>query len=303
MNTSRRKINLEKEVIPATSDHVFKALMTKCPRYRAELTSMITGIPKDVILNTYYEKNTEHVVDTALEKGRTSDYIFGLDNYIVNYELNDSLKEGLIDRNDNYFDKIKVSILKMSESYQNMPVFIQINLNNFNKFNKFRDIAVFKSRDEDGVVETLKWEKYHLSYKKALRKYLNGKRLSKLEKYLNGNRLSKLEKYLVTLPLRNKKDLDKVSEGDDILVEAVTEIKRMTYDLDKVGLYDIEEDRKRLEKTGLIAAEQKGERRGEKRGIEQGKLETAKNLIAMKLPLKDVVKATGLSEKQVRKLC
>ena len=132
MNTSRRKINLEKEVIPATSDHVFKALMAKCPRYRVELTAMITGIPKEVILNTYYEKNTEHVVDTALEKGRTSDYIFGLDNYIVNYELNDSLKDGLIDRNDNYFDKIKVSILKMSESYQNMPVFIQINLNNFN---------------------------------------------------------------------------------------------------------------------------------------------------------------------------
>ena len=124
-------------------------------------------------------------------------------------------------------------------------------------------------------------------------------------------KLSKLEKYLVILPLRNKKDLDKVSEGDDILMEAVTEIKRMTYDLDKVGLYDIEEDRKRLEKTGLIAAEQKGERRGEKKGlkmgleqgIERGKLETAKNLIAMNLPLKDVVKATGLSEKQVRKLC
>ena len=287
MNTSRRKINLEKEVIPATSDHVFKALMAKCPRYRVELTAMITGIPKEVILNTYYEKNTEHVVDTALEKGRTSDYIFGLDNYIVNYELNDSLKDGLIDRNDNYFDKIKVSILKMSESYQNMPVFIQINLNNFNKFNKFRDIAVFKSRDEDGIVETLKWEKYHLSYKKALRKYLNGKKLSKLEKYL------------VILPLRNKKDLDKVSEGDDILMEAVKEIKRMTYDLDKVGLYDIEEDRKRLEKTGLIAAEERGERRG----LKQGKMETAKNLIAMKLPLKDVAKATGLSENQVRKLC
>ena len=287
MNTSRRKINLEKEVIPATSDHVFKALMAKCPRYRVELTAMITGIPKEVILNTYYEKNTEHVVDTALEKGRTSDYIFGLDNYIVNYELNDSLKDGLIDRNDNYFDKIKVSILKMSESYQRMPVFIQINLNNFNKFNRFRDIAVFRSRDEDGVVETLKWEKYRLSYKKALRKYLNGKKLSKLEKYL------------VILPLRNKIDLDKVSEGDDVLMEAVKEIKRMTYDLDKVGLYDIEEDRKRLEKTGLIAAEERGERRG----LKQGKLETAKILLKDNIPIAKVVQYTGLSENQVRKLC
>ena len=175
----------------------------------------------------------------------------------------------------------------MSESYQNMPVFIQINLNNFNKFNRFRDIAVFKSRDEDGVVETLKWEKYHLSYKKALRKYLNGKKLSKLEKYL------------VILPLRNKKDLDKISEGDDILMEAVTEIKRMTYDLDKVGLYDIEEDRKRLEKTGLIAAEE----RGEKRGLKQGKMETARILLKDNIPIAKVVQYTGLSEKQVRKLC
>ena len=165
-----------------------------------------------------------------------------------------------------------------------MPVFIQINLNNFNKF---REIAVFKSRDADGVVETLKWEKYHLSYKKALRKYLSGKKLSKLEKYL------------VILPLRNKKDLDKISEEDEELMEAVTEIKRMTYDLDKVGLYDIEEDRKRLEKTGLIAAEQKGE----KRGIERGKLETAKTLLKDNIPIAKVVQYTGLSEKQVRKLC
>ncbi|HIS37944.1 MAG TPA: hypothetical protein IAB45_00335, partial [Candidatus Onthousia faecavium] len=71
------------------------------------------------------------------------------------------------------------------------------------------------------------------------------------------------------------------------------------YDLDKVGLYDIEEDRKRLEKTGLIAAEERGERRG----LKQGKMETARILLKDNIPIAKVVQYTGLSEKQVRNLC
>ena len=65
--------------------------------------------------------------------------------------------------------------------------------------------------------------------------------------------------------------------------------------------------KKRVENTKIKYYEElalkKGEKRGLKMGLEQGKLETAKNLIAMNLPLKDIVKATGLSEKQIQKLC
>ena len=65
----KKELDKKKEIVPATYDGVFKAIMDKCPKFRADLTSRITGIPKELILNTYKEKNTEYKIDNALEKG------------------------------------------------------------------------------------------------------------------------------------------------------------------------------------------------------------------------------------------
>ena len=86
-------------------------------------------------------------------------------------------------------------------------------------------------------------------------------------------------------------------------MEVAKNLKDITYDINTVGLYYEDEERKWVENAKIKYHEGLALKKGEKRGIERGKIETAKNLIAMNLPLKDVVKATGLSEKQVRKLC
>ena len=74
-------------------------------------------------------------------------------------------------------------------------------------------------------------------------------------------------------------------------------------------------ERKRVENTkiryheelalekGRKLGEKSGEKRGLKKGLEQGKLETAKTLLKDNIPISKVVQYTGLSEKQVRKLC
>ena len=54
---------------------------------------------------------------------------------------------------------MKVDISNHTYTYDTMPKAIQINLNNFNHLNKNNVIEVFKSRDENGVVENVKWEK------------------------------------------------------------------------------------------------------------------------------------------------
>jgi hypothetical protein len=58
-----------------------------------------------------------------------------------------------------------------------------------------------------------------------------------------------------------------------------------------------------FEEAGLISKwETRGEARGEARGITQTKIEVAKNLIMMGLPLKQVAKATGLDIKTLKSL-
>ena len=166
------------EVFPASNDYIYKSIMTNCLLFKADMTYRITDIPKDLILKTYYEKNTEFVISNALERGKRSDILFGIEGYIINYELNNKYSLATIIRNDDYLDKIKIDISNKNYTYENMPKAIQINLNNFNHLNKKHVKEDFKSRDENGVVESVKWEKYHLSFKKVYKKDKKGLELS-----------------------------------------------------------------------------------------------------------------------------
>ena len=76
----RIKELLEKgEVLPASNDYIYKSIMTDCFLFKADMTHRITGISKDLILNTYYEKNSEYAVSNAIEKGKRSDILFGVE--------------------------------------------------------------------------------------------------------------------------------------------------------------------------------------------------------------------------------
>ena len=98
-------------------------------------------------------------------------------------------------------------------------------------------------------------------------------------------------------------------------MEVAKNLKDITYDINTVGLYYEDEERKWVENAKIKYHEglalKKGEKRGEKRGLKmgleqglvQGKLETAKTLLKDNIPIAKVVQYTGLSEKQVRKLC
>ena len=295
------------EILPATSDPIFKAIINRCPKYRADLVSRITGVPKEVILNTYVEKNSEYVIDNALERKKTSDVVFGIIDSIINIELNGGYYDGLIERNIAYRAKIQIDLVTKNQDYKKMPKVIQININRFGHFKSKRDILKFKSKDEDGIVETDKFINYHLNLKRIERKYEAG--LS----------LNKLEKELLILTLKKVDEINKLSEGDEELMEVAKNLKDITYDINTVGLYYEDEERKWVENAKIKYHEglalKKGEKRGEKRGLKigleqgiergfvQGKLETAKTLLKDNIPIAKVVQYTGLSESQVRKLC
>ena len=281
-----KELKRKGEIVPATYDCIFKAIMKKCPKYRADLTSRLTGIPKNLILNTYQEKNTEYVVDNALEKGKVSDVLFGLEGYIINYEFNNRNWDGLIERNDAYLGKVKNDVMSKVKSYASIPKIIQININNFYCFLSRDNLLEFKSRDKYGIIESDKWGKLYINLK-LIR-----------EKYKRGLNLSKLEKELLILTLTNVEEINRLAKGDEELMEVAKELKNLSYDIDTIGLYDEEEERKRIENTKLISALEKGIEKGAK----EREKSIAKNLLKIGVPIKDIVKATGLSKSQVTML-
>ena len=286
------------KVVPATYDCIFKAIMRNCPKYRADITSKLTSVSKELILNTYKEMNTEYVIDNVLEKGKVSDVLFEVKGYIFNFEFNNRKWNGLIERNDAYLGKVKNDLIRRTKNYANMPKVIQININNFYCFLSKENLLEFKSRDKYGIVESDKWGKIYVNLK-LIR-----------EKYDRGLKLSKLEKELLILTLTKIEEIDKIAEGDVELMEVAKELKRLTNDVYTIGLYDEEEERKRIENSIKITARKQGLKQGLKQGVKQGvkqgakekEKSIAKNLINMGLSKQDVMKATGLSKKQITML-
>ena len=274
------------EVFPASNDHIYKCIMTNCVLFKADMTYQITGIPKDLILKTYYEKNSEFVISNAIERGKRSDILFGIEGYVINYELNNKYSLATIIRNDDYLDKIKIDISNNMYTYDTMPKAIQINLNNFNHLNKKNVKEVFKSRDENGVVENVKWEKYHLSF------------LQVYKKYKKGLELTKLEKEMLILRLRKIEEIDALAKGDVELMEVANELKRLSLDINTVGLYDAAEENEKM----MNSLKAEGERDGIKKGANNEKKSIAKNLLEIGIPKESIMQATGLSKKQIARL-
>ena len=289
-----KKLKRKGEIVPATYDCIFKAIMKKCPKYRADLTSRLTGIPKKLILNTYKEMNTEYVIDNALEKGKVSDVLFAAKGYIFNFEFNNRKWDGLIERNDAYLGKVKNDLIRRTKSYASMPKVIQININNFYCFLSKENLLEFKSRDKYGIIESDKWGKIYVNLK-LIR-----------EKYDRGLKLSKLEKELLILTLTKVDEIEALAEGDEELMEVAKELKRLTNDAYTIGLYDEEEERRLIENSIKITAKEQGHKQGLKQGIKQGakdeKKSIAKNLLKDGLPISKICEYTGLSKNQITML-
>ena len=289
-----KELKRKGEIVPATYDCIYKAIMRNCPKYRADITSKLTSVSKKLILNTYKEMNVEYVIDNVLEKGKVSDVLFEVKGYVFNFEFNNRKWDGLIERNDAYLGKLKNDLIRIAKNYASLPKVIQININNFYCFLSKENLSEFKSRDKYGIVESDKWGKIYVNLKLIRAKYDRG-----LE-------LTKLEKELVILTLTKIDEIDKLAEGDEELMEVANELKRLTNDAYTIGLYDEEEERRRVENSIKITAKEQGLKQGVKQGIKQGasneKKSIAKNLLKDGLPIPKVCEYTGLSKNQITML-
>ncbi len=141
-------------------------------------------------------------------------------------------------------------------------------------------------KNNENIIETKTSEKIHIDMMKSY------------NKYLNGEELTKLDKELVILMLDDYLEIKKIAEGDDELMEVADKLYELTDNIDNIGLYDPEKRRKeeealKIEYHSNIAREE---------GVSNEKKSIAKNLLNIGMPIKDIVKATGLSKSQIRNL-
>jgi predicted transposase/invertase (TIGR01784 family) len=105
----------------------------------------------------------------------------------------------------------------------------------------------------------------------------------------------------------DEKELKKVERGDEFMEKYKEEIERLNEDPEFVEFLTQEEDNQKRFNTlvhiahneGLATGEKAGLEKGQKIGIEKRNQEIAKNLLKLNISVEDIVKATGLTKKDI----
>ena len=276
-------------VYEGTLDSVFKTIMGDCLLYLGDLISKLTGLDKDFIIKNFKEQNVEYKIANALERKKVSDFIFKLPGFIINLECNRGYWDGLIERNDAYFGKLKGELLSKGEEYSKKIKVIQINFDIFDNFEEClgkENISKFYMKNNENIIETETSEKIHIDMMKSYKKYLNREELTKLDKEL------------VILMLDDYLEIKKIAEGDEELMEVSERLYELTNNIDNIGLYDpekrrIEEEALKIEYHSNIAKEE---------GAKDEKKSIAKSMLAKKMDIHLISELTGLSKKQITML-
>ena len=288
-------------VYEGTLDSVFKAIMGGCLLYLGDIISKLTGLDKDFIIKNFKEQNVEYKISNALERKKASDFIFKLPGYIINLECNNGYWDGLIERNDAYFGKLKGELLSKGEEYSKKIKVIQINFDIFDNFEEClgkENISKFYMRNNENIIKTKTSEKIHIDMMKSY------------NKYLNKEELTKLDKELVILMLDDYLEIKKLAEGDEELMEVADKLYELTDNINNIGLYDpekrrIEEEALKIEYHSNIAREEgieQGIEQGIKNGASNEKKSIAKAMLSKKIDIPLISEITGLSKKQISAL-
>ena len=264
--------------ISLMADTTAKALI-KDDNYRwfyEDIIRFLTGIDLRRYTAIDNELNTGNKV-----KDYRADTIFLKRNTLVNIEFNQFVYSHTIIKNIRYALRMAGNGLLEGEKYYHKFI-TQINLNNIIKDSKAREW-----NEKDYKLEDYKTK----AYLKDIR--IITVDLSKYKGIVYDG-TNKYETYLSMLTAKSYEEMEKIigdlKEGKIIMEK----LKELGLD-DKFGMYY---DAEIVHKMEVNSARSDGRKEGannEKRSI-------AKNLLKMNLPTNDIMKATGLSKKQITML-
>lgn len=289
-----------KKFFKGTNDNMFKAIFT--PKKNRELLKEflkrslkeVTSINLDdlIILSSEIAKNNVYI------KGKTVDILAETKSEVLNIELNSSYYPTLHKRNASYIFSKYCEEIKVSETYNKMKKFIQIN------FTKGL------SKDNPSL------EIYKLKGEKVNKEYIDNLIILefnidkiKNEWYNGSNEFN----FVAALDLEEK-ELDKISKGDKYMELFEKEIKRLNQNQKFTEFMSAEEEEEKLQKTliedarndgekiGLEKGEKVGLKKGEKVGKMKEQFKIAKNMLKNNMSKEVISKITELSIAEIETL-
>ena len=240
-------------------------------------------------------KNVKLLKDYMYTKEKTLDYLVLTDIGYINVEINNYNKDWRIKRDVSYLCKIVAN--SVNDDYNKMPKVIQINVNRLGK-------------TEVGCeVYTINAENNHEGFNKTLTDIIEIYMVNidfYKEMAYNGNKKFIKDNYLLCAMDLKPDDIDKISEGNEKLMEFKKSLEEINDREDFVKWMSAEEEAVIIKNTMINEAKEEGFEQGISQGIEQGQkernVEIAKNMLAEKSDIEFISKVTGLSVEEINNL-
>ena len=230
-------------------------------------------------------KNAKLLKDYMYTKEKTLDYLVLTDVGYVNVEINNYYKDWRIKRDISYACKVLSNSVDKSKNYDKTKKVIQININRLGDTSYGYQTYKLNADDKkEGFLDTLT---------DILEIYIVNIDFYKNMVY-NGNKKFIRDNYLLCAMDLKPDDIDKISEGNEELMEFKESLEKINDDEDFVKWMSAEEEAEVIKNTIISVAK--------KEGIEQEKLEIAKNLLNNNVSIDIISKSTGLSEKEINNL-
>lgn len=284
---------MDKKFYTSRYDRIFKTIFFKEKDHEL-LEELIHEITKLVI---HIEKivNCELPISDILEKEKRVDGIIDTIKERIHIELNSDTKEYFRMRNFLYFVSIMLEDIKRGKNYNPKKKYIHISLD-FSTNNQLQNITRYQWHDAINKVSTIKNIALY---------YVNISKIKEICK--NNEKLQKEFNLLYALDL-DKKELIKFAERTDnkMVKKYKDEITKLNDDKIVIKSLTYEEDQEMLmnaiKEDYIEEGHEQGVKEGHEQGVKQTKIETAKKLLEMFMPIKDIIKVTNLPESKILEL-
>ena len=270
-------------------DRTFKEVFLN-PKNEDLLESLLEDILK-VKIEIKKILPTELIVGNNIIKSKRVDALILATNKKIEIEINASINEYVYIRNTAYICNIYSTNALVGDSYNKDIDIIQINLTWGLDYKESK--REFRISDKNGnvYVKNLLIIEINMEYYKKIW-------YSKDEKKIKENEL------LVMLDL-NEGELKKMPKSDKISEKYVESVTILNNDPFFQEYMSQEEDQRKMQNSLIREAEDSGYEKGIKLGeekLEKEKIDIAKRLLNMHINKEDIIKATGLTPEEIKKL-
>lgn len=280
-------------VVPLTDDRMFRIFCRdkNNRKFVAKLINLVTGIDYDLLIERMVIIDSTISDDSVSNHLNDQDVVVTINNTTLNLEMSTNIYNNKR-KNERTAFKYAGNQYKVGSSYEDeVYIFYQICIENYELFkndfliNEVNMINVTSGKYE---VETNEFKKFHIN----------------LKKLDNGcyNSYEEVNKFFKFFTLDKEEDLEELSKGDEILMEAYEHLKSLSHDSIPMSKLEEQELDEYCQRLAIMDAKKEGISEGKIEGEKSKQLEIAKKMLDKNIGISDISECTGLSVDEINNL-